>query len=261
MSYPDLLHRIARPSMAYLALAGLCISVLFAAGQSAWAETSKEEVALQMASLLRSARGVVSDYQLLLNEPNKGDKGFTGQFVLEEAKFNFRMDTGIDLNQIDPASLEGELLQAEMEAITEVVEDWQNRINRKGVGYKGFLPAVFAVQVTQRFKEKKGDKAEIKLTAPKDYVRNSYNLPDQWEYQIIEEQFRSPGYPYGRYVASMAQKDGQEAFRLILPEYYMVSCLACHGKPKGEIDKTGGRKEGGDLNSLGGAISVVIYDR
>ena len=37
-------------------------------------------------------------------------------------------------------------------------------------------------------------------------------------------------------------------------------CLNCHGDPKGELDITGGKKEGGQLGELGGAISVVIYD-
>ena len=57
----------------------------------------------------------------------------------------------------------------------------------------------------------------------------------------------------------MAMKKGKQAFRLILPEYYKESCLGCHGGPKGERDITGGKKEGGVLGELGGAISVAIY--
>jgi hypothetical protein len=46
----------------------------------------------------------------------------------------------------------------------------------------------------------------------------------------------------------------------MIPEYYGDSCLACHGVPKGAVDITGGKKEGGVLGELGGAISVVIYN-
>ncbi len=46
---------------------------------------------------------------------------------------------------------------------------------------------------------------------------------------------------------------------MMVPEYYKQSCLACHGEPKGKRDITGGRKEGGKLGELGGAISVVIF--
>lgn len=244
---------------AVLAAFSLC---LFAgAGKVVSAAAGNQDIALSMAALLRSARAVVSDNQSLINDPDKGDKGFTGEVVRSEAKLNYRLGTGIDLDSIDPSSLQGELLQAEMDAIVEIVNEWQDRINKKGVAYKGFLPAVFAFQVTQRFKQKKGKVAEIKLTAPADYVRNERNMPDSWEQDIIEARFRSPDHPFGQYVAGMADKRGRTAYRLILPEYYQFSCLSCHGEPKGATDRTGGKKEGGTLGALGGAISVVIYDK
>ena len=37
------------------------------------------------------------------------------------------------------------------------------------------------------------------------------------------------------------------------------ACLKCHGEPKGAKDITGGKKEGGKLGELGGAISFVLY--
>ena len=45
----------------------------------------------------------------------------------------------------------------------------------------------------------------------------------------------------------------------MIPEYYGPSCLSCHGDPKGAPDITGGKKEGGKPDELGGAISVAIY--
>ena len=68
----------------------------------------------------------------------------------------------------------------------------------------------------------------------------------------------APASPGGD-VANIYGPKGQPAFRLILPEYYKESCLACHGEPKGERDITGGKKEGGVLGELGGAISVTIF--
>ena len=61
-------------------------------------------------------------------------------------------------------------------------------------------------------------------------------------------------------MTATVKKNGKQAYRLILPEYYKQSCLACHGQPKGAIDITGGKKEGGRLGELGGAISVVIFN-
>ena len=56
-------------------------------------------------------------------------------------------------------------------------------------------------------------------------------------------------------------RNGELAHRLMLPEYYMQSCLSCHGGTKGEIDMTGGPMEGGTLGEVGGAISVTIFGR
>jgi len=254
-------YRHARNLSVRSAFAAFCISLFAATVPFASAETDpREQIALNMAALLRSARAVVSDNQALINDPKKGDKGFTGDFVLKEAKFNFRMETGINIDKIDPKSLESELLRAEMRAISEIVDEAQPHINKKGVGAKGFLPAIFAAKVATQFKKNKGDKAEIKLTAPSDYVRNKQNMPDKWEHEVIENRFRTRKHPIGRAVAAGAQTVGnRQAFRLILPEYYVMSCLPCHGQPKGAPDKTGGKKEGGTLGALGGAISVVIY--
>ncbi len=221
---------------------------------------NKEGIALSMTTLLRSARAVVSENQGLINDPNKGNKGFTGEAVLREAKFNFKMLTGIDINKIDPSTLEGKLLKAEMESIVEVVNEAQGVINKKGVGFKNFLPAIFAIRVSKRFKEKIGKVAELKLTAPANYVRNPQNTPDKWEDGVIEQKLRNPNHPIGKPVTTSGEKNGKQAYRLILPEYYKLSCLECHGEPKGATDITGGKKEGGKLGELGGAISVVIYD-
>lgn len=54
--------------------------------------------------------------------------------------------------------------------------------------------------------------------------------------------------------------DFYAACRFILSEHYGQSCLVCHGGPKGETDISDGRKEGGVLAKLGGAISKIIYD-
>ncbi|MCI0541386.1 MAG: DUF3365 domain-containing protein [Verrucomicrobiales bacterium] len=136
----------------------------------------------------------------------------------------------------------------------------QPLINEKGKGFKGFLPAVFARQVGERTSEKLSSKVSIKLTAPKDFLRNRANRPDDWETNVMETKFRSASWEKGKSFAESGAHKGKKGYRLALPEYYGESCLSCHGGPKGERDITGGLKEGGQLNELGGAISVVVYD-
>ena len=237
----------------------LCTALSMGVGHIAVAGYDDERTALSLATFLRSARAVISDNQKLINDDSKGDKGLGGEAVLSAAKANYEKATGVDPDSIDPSTLNGELVQALMESVVEVMDDAQPLINEQGVGFKGFLPAIFARQVTEKFRDKKGSVADIKLTAPMEYVRNRANRPDKWEQEVIEGQFRTGSHPNGQPVAAEADKKGKPAFRLILPEYYKESCLSCHGGPKGERDITGGKKEGGVLGELGGAISVVIY--
>ena len=103
-------------------------------------------------------------------------------------------------------------------------------------------------------------KAFIKLTAPKDYIRNRANKPDAWEDGVIEKSFKKPDYKKDAPFFEMADHNGKKAFRLILPEYYGEPCLACHGEPKGAMDITGNKKEGAKLGDLGGAISFALYE-
>ena len=218
-----------------------------------------EAVAMSLATLLRSARAVISEQQEDINDPSKGDKGLTGEAVLKIAKAKYKKATGVDIDSIRPGTVHAELLKAEMAAIVKVMENAQELINQKGVGFKGFLPAVFAFHVSKRFEDSMRHAASIKLTAPRKYVRNRANIPDEWEHDVIEDRFASLSHERGAHFAEAAKKDGKPAYRLILPEYYERSCLACHGEPRGERDITGGKKEGGKLGELGGAISVVIF--
>ncbi|MBL4905962.1 MAG: DUF3365 domain-containing protein [Sneathiella sp.] len=220
---------------------------------------TNEEIALNLATLLRSARAVISDNQKKINDASLGDKGLTANVVVTIAKENFKKATGKDIEPLLSDGLQGELLTSELAAIGSVMDDAQAVINQQGVGLKGFLPAIFARQVTEKFRQNSGGKADLKLTAPKNYVRNRANRPDKWEHSVIENQFKSASYTKGQAYSENTQKKGKPAFRLMIPEYYKQSCLACHGEPKGARDITGGKKEGGVLGELGGSISVSIF--
>lgn len=218
-----------------------------------------EAVANNLAVLLRAARAVISDNQKLINDETKGDKGLTGEKVVVLAKQNYKSVTNKEFSSLNPGTLEGKLMKAMLDSIKEVMDNAQPLINKQGMGFKGFLPAVFAKQVADGFRKNADGLADIKLTAPKSYVRNRANTPDAWEDQVIETKFKANGWPKGMAYVEMGEKKGKRALRLMIPEYYGPSCLACHGDPKGAIDITGGKKEGGKVDDLGGAISVAIY--
>jgi len=216
-------------------------------------------IAQDLAEMLRDARTVISDRQDLINDPQIGDKHLTGKIVLDEAVAKYTENTGADPKKLDPASRRGRLLRAMMAAIVEVVEENQPTINEQGTGFKGFIPAVFGRLVAESFVRLAKGEAEIKVTAPLDLVRNRKARPDPWETEVIEKLLLDPAWPKGQPFSAEAETKERPAFRVMVPEYYAESCLACHGSPKGRMDVTGYPKEGGKLNDLGGVISITLY--
>ncbi len=248
----------------------LCATILiaFSVGgavfptNSVYAQSSADrdmETALRLASLLQSARSAIASSQSLINDPSGGDKGLTGDHVLDMATVAY-----LDANGIAPLfegqdEREARLITAQMNAVRDVMAASQETINMEGVGFKGFVPAVFARLVNERFTELVDGEAIVKVTAPPELVRNRTARPDAWETAIIRDDLTAPDWPRGQVFAAEAEREGRAAYRVLVPEYYSEGCLVCHGAPKGEIDMSGYLKEGGALGDLGGVISISLF--
>jgi hypothetical protein len=242
------------------------VFALFVAGVMPYAVLGAQDsaaedsvIAQSLAEMLQDARTVISNEQDLINNPQLGDKHLTGKVVLDRAVEHFSQATGVDPMKIDPKSREGRLLRAMMQAIVQVVDDNQGTINAKGTAFKGFIPAVFGRLVAEEFGQLAKGEAEVKVTAPPELVRNRKARPDKWEAEIIKTKLLDPAWPIGQPYSATVDTNGRSAFRVMVPEYYVQSCLACHGTPKGEMDITGYPKEGGKLNDLGSAVSITLY--
>jgi len=170
----------------------------------------------------------------------------------------YRGATGVDPLTIDPASRQGRLLRDEMDAIVDVMDANAASINTPGIGFKGFIPAVFGRLVSEAFSQRAAGEAEMKVTAPPDLVRNRRARPDPWEAATIAGHFLAKDWPKGEAFAAIVQQDGHPVFRIAVPEYYVQSCLSCHGGPRGALDLTGYPKEGAALGDLGGVISFKL---
>ena len=139
------------------------------------------------------------------------------------------------------------------------IDDNQSTINEKGTGFKGFIPATFARLVNENFNQRANGEAEVKATAPPELVRNRKARPDAWEAEIIKTKLLDPQWPKGKAYSAVVDTNNRPAFRIMVPEYYVASCLVCHGSPKGEMDITGYPKEGRSVGDLGGVISIILY--
>jgi Protein of unknown function (DUF3365) len=227
----------------------------------AQAPDSQEDalIAQSLAEMLRDARAIISNNQERINDPELGDKGLSGEVVLDEAVKLYREHTKTDPRAIDPSSRHGRLLRAMMVSITEVTDANQPTINAKGVGFKAFIPAVFGRLVNEAFARHAAGEAEIKVTAPPELVRNRKARPDDFEDNVIKTKLLKSDWPHGQPYSVTTEANGRPAYRVMVPEYYAESCLSCHGSPKGAMDVTGYPKEGAAKDDLGGVISITLY--
>jgi hypothetical protein len=227
--------------------------------QSAAAVDADFAIGSKLADMLRASRSVVSANQGLINDPDIGDKQFSSEKFVGKADAIYLKRVGTALNVDELSERDRRLLDSQRRAMRQVVDDHQAEINRLGVGFKGFIPAIFARLANEEFGAIAGQEARIRVTAPPDLVRNRKARPDPWEKNILETRFLNSGWPKGKPFTEEVEFEGRLAFRMLLPEYYRESCLVCHGTPKGELDITSYPKEGGMVGDLAGAISIVIF--
>lgn len=230
-----------------------------AVNQASAAEDADFEIGIKLADMLRASRSVVSASQSLINDPNIGDKWFTGEKLVRKAETIYAERVGTPLIVDGLSARDSRLLDAQRQAMRMVVDGHQAEINRLGVGFKGFIPAIFARLVNEEFEAIAGLEARIRVTAPPDLVRNRKARPDPWEKNILETRLLASDWPKGTPFTEEVEFEGRPAYRMLLPEYYRESCLACHGEPKGKLDITSYPKEGGKVGELAGAISIVIF--
>jgi hypothetical protein len=209
-----------------------------------------------LAILLDSGRVTIAANQALINDPEKGHKGFTGDVFQRQLFAAFQMRTGIDLTQLDQAhvpAMAKPLLARLIEESKKTLDSYQPAINVPALKYKGLIPATFGTETATRFQSWSG--VYMKQTAPPALVRNPKNKPDEFETSALEKLERgSSKTADGIFSDTVANT----SVRVLLPLFYSTPCLGCHGEPKGERDISGYPREGKKEGDLGGAISVKI---
>ncbi|MBH0188775.1 MAG: DUF3365 domain-containing protein [Nitrospira sp.] len=222
---------------------------------SGWAQTRQQEseqTAYYLTTLLNVGRLIVERHQPLINDPQKGDKGFTPESFEQQAVDEFSRQTSIDLRHF-PAQLPDlakELLPILLDSGKQVVADAQLVINQRGIGYKNFIPATFGSQTARKF----SNRSQVKMKQTTLNPRNLKNTPDVYEEAVLKRLTRQPTShgPVAEWV------DGGKTLRMLTPIYYSHDCLVCHGSPQGILDISGYPREGAREGDLAGAISVQI---
>src|SRR5207253_7328941 len=209
-----------------------------------------------LAILLDVGRVTVGTNQSLINDPERGDKGFTPEVFEKQLIAKFKERANVDLVNLKTEKvpeLAKKLLPALVDAEKQVVSDYQIVINKQGVGFKGFIPATFGTQAAAKFRVKTGVYLKQTMNPP----RNPKNTPDEFEANVLKK-FADQSYPRQGEKIRSETVDGGKAVRVILQLLMLRGCLPCHGEPMGEKDISGYMKEGAKEGDLAGAISVKV---
>ena len=213
---------------------------------------NEAEIAEHLIELIKIGRVIVSEQMDNINDASKADKGFTGDYMAGQVLERFKKHTRLDL-RIPNVVPQANLYLALVQSAKEVVDEAQPVINREGISFKGFIPAVFAQRVEDQFYKKSG--VRMKLAAI-DY-RNANNKPDDFEAEVLR-MFSDSRHPKSKPYVRSSMVDGRPVLRMMSPEYVSQTCLTCHGAPRGQLTMGGMKKDGWKDGDLAGAISIVL---
>ena len=209
---------------------------------------NEAETAEHLIELIKIGRVIVSEQMDNINEASKADKGFTGDYMAGQVLERFKKHTRLDL-RIPNVVPQANLYLALVQSAKDVVHEAQPVINRVGISYKGFIPAVFAQRVEDQFYTKSG--VRMKLTSI-DY-RNANSKPDDFEAEVLR-MFSDARHPKGKPYMRSSMVDGRPVLRMMSPEYVSQTCLTCHGEPRGKLTVGGMKKDGWKDGDLAGRL-------
>jgi Protein of unknown function (DUF3365) len=201
----------------------------------------------KLARAVIAARMIIFAYAGKFVDPALGDKGFSG------AVFESQWRSAVEPDLIDATPSQKKIFEKLFWAGRQVIDNNQERLNTKGVGWKNFLPAKWEREMGQVFTARTG----IVIKQPGRAYRSPMNAPDDTERSALEHYIKA-GHAENKPLTSYAKWGKQDVYRHMEPIRLIPPCLGCHGKPRGEPDMLGFEKDGLESGDIIGVMSVTI---
>ena len=209
-------------------------------------ESEAHSTANMIAKSLAIGRLVIFAQMGKLTDPELGDKGFTGEVFADQWK------SALEAEFIGASPTQQRIIDKLIWAGKLSMDNNQDRLNVKGVKWKHFLPAKWARETGLMFNSRTG----IVTKQPSVNYRHPSNAPDVKEIEVLTDFIKAGTDAKSR--GEFATMGKQKVYRFFDPINLMPPCLACHGKPKGELDMLGFEKDGFEAGDVIGLISVSV---
>ncbi|MFT4928302.1 MAG: hypothetical protein ACI8WB_004421 [Phenylobacterium sp.] len=218
----------------------------------------------ELSKMYRASMNYIFKNQPLINQTGGDKSKLFGNKFIANVKLAYKENFKTEFPK------QNHILKKMMvEVMVEVMEDNRTLIKDDDIAYKGFIPAIYAFQLSEKLSTK-GLGVKIRITNLGN-LRNKLNVPDKWEVSTMEVIRKLS---LNIYFDDTSTFDGKPAYRYFVPLKMSKLCLGCHGIPsdnpqnKGKdpsqwshIDVTGFEMERWKLTDFGGGISVTIYKR
>jgi len=243
----------------------ILLFILLATSISEAEDISNKNKIQEIAKVYSASMQYIFKNQTLINNQSRQKEALFGSNFISNVKSTYKQkfmtNTFPDENIL--------AIKVLLEVMIEVMEDNRTLILDEDISFKGFIPAIFAFQISERY-SKKGIGIIVKFTNEADRVRNKFNTPDPWEADAIKNIKQNK---LAEYYDENGLYKGAKSSRYMIPVAMSAMCLTCHGTPKENpanfnipriewtlLDKTGFPMENWKMSDFGGGISVTIYD-
>lgn len=156
-----------------------------------------------------------------------------------------------------------------MTSIKTVMEENRALIYDDQISEKGFIPAIFAFQLSQLFSNSRYP-VSLKYTGFSDKVYNELNRPDVWERKALTIMSAPGWHKDQRFIETMVVAD-KTVTRYMSPMILKQACMQCHGsiaqsgvnqnKPKHRWvnqNRFGFEMQNAKVGELGGGLSLTL---
>ena len=119
----------------------------------AFDEKELEKQSDLIAKLLVSCRAIIAQNQDLFNDPEKGDKGFTGDVYISKIRAHFKDATGIEVSESDASSTDPvkKALGLLLVSAKAIIDESQTVLNIRGSGFKNVIPAIVGRRISHKY--------------------------------------------------------------------------------------------------------------
>ena len=116
-------------------------------------EKELERQSDQIAKLLVSCRAIIAQNQGLFNDPEKGDKGFTGDVYISKVKEHYMNTTGIEVSESDASSSDPlkKALGVLLVSAKAIIDESQTVLNLRGMGFKNVILVVIGRRISHKY--------------------------------------------------------------------------------------------------------------